>query len=79
MRAKVDLLALERELTQRIKTLQQDTVFLSSIEGSRRVTGLGERLEKVEFILENFELIDWLFNLQSGTKRADLVNQDKIV
>ena len=79
MRAKVDLLALQRELTQRIKTLQRDTVFLSSIEGSRRVDGLGERLEKVEFILENFELIDWLFNPQSSTKRADLVNQDKIV
>jgi len=79
MRAKVDLLALQRELTQRVKTLQQDTVFLSSIEGSRRVVALGERLEKVEFILENFELIDWLFNSQSGIKRDDLVNQDKIV
>jgi len=77
MRAKVDLIALQRELAQRIKILRSDTVYLGTPEGERRVQLLAQRQEKVEFIMQNFELIEWLFNPDTDIKRADLVNQDK--
>ena len=60
MRAKVDLIALQRELAQRIKILRSDTVYLGTPEGERRVQLLAQRQEKVEFIMQNFELIEWL-------------------
>ena len=78
MRARVDLIALERELKQRIKTLSADTVFLGTPAGEHSLALLGQRLEKVQFILENFELIDWLVNPKSDVKRADLINQDRV-
>jgi len=77
MRAKVDLIALQRELEQRIKILRSDTVYLGTPEGERRVQLLAQRQEKVEFIMHNFELIEWLFNPDTDIKRADLVHQDK--
>ena len=78
MRARVDLIALQRELKQRIKILSADTVYLGTPAGDRSVGLLKQRLEKVDFILDNFELIDWLVNPNSGIKRDDLVNQDKV-
>ena len=78
MKAKVDLIALQRELVQRIKILSKDTVYLGTPMGEHSVQLLGQRLEKVDFIMQNFELLEWLFNPNTDIKRADLVNQDKI-
>ena len=77
MKARVDLIALQRELVQRIKILSSDTVYLGTPMGEQAVQLLAQRLEKVDFILQNFELIEWLFNPNTDIKRADLVNQDK--
>ena len=79
MRARVDLIALQRELEQKIKVLSADTVFLGTAAGTRAVNLLQQRLERVDFILDEFELIDWLVNPKSDVKRSDLSNQDRVI
>ena len=79
MRARVDLIALQRELEQKIKVLSADTVFMGSTAGTRSVTLLQERLERVDFILDEFELVDWLINPKSDVKRGDLSNHDRVL
>ena len=79
MRARVDLIALQRELEQKIKVLSADTVFMGSTAGTQAVTLLQQRLEKVDFILDEFELVDWLINPNSDVKRGDLSNQDRVL
>jgi hypothetical protein len=78
MKAKVDVIALQREMVQRIKILSKDTVYLGTPMGEHSVQLLAQRLEKVDFIMQNFELLEWLFNPNTDIKRADLVNQDKV-
>ena len=79
MRARVDLIALQRELEQKIKVLSADTVFMGSTAGTRAVTLLQQRLERVDFILDEFELVDWLINPKSDVKRGDLSNHDRVL
>ena len=77
MRKLVDVLALERELTNRLDVLNADTVFMSSGQAPSKLNGLIERLELVRLIKNNFEVIEWLIG-DSDITRVDLINQDKI-
>ena len=77
MRKIVDVVALERELTNRLDVLNADTVFMSSGQAPSKVNGLIERLELVTLIKKNFEVIEWLIG-DSDITRVDLINQDKI-
>ena len=78
IKAMVDLKALRRELQQRIKVLSADQIYFSSAEGIRRVGALTKRLEFVNYMIENYDLLDWFFNPQSEIKRTFLIDHDKI-
>ena len=77
MRKLVDVLALERELENRLDVLNADTVFMSSGQAPSKLNGLIERLELVRLIKKNFEVIEWLIG-DSDITRVDLINHDKI-
>ena len=77
MRKLVDVMALERELENRLDVLNADTVFMSSGQAQSKLNGLVKRLELVRLIKENFEVIEWLIG-DSDVTRADLINQDKL-
>ena len=77
MRKIVDVIALERELENRLDVLNADTVFMSSGQAQSKLNGLVKRLELVRLIKENFEVIEWLIG-DSDITRADLLNQDKL-
>jgi len=77
MRKLVDVMALERELENRLDVLNADTVFMSSGQAPSKLNGLIERLELVRLIKKNFEVIEWLIG-DSDITRVDLINQDKI-
>ena len=77
MRKLVDVMALERELENRLDVLNVDTVFMSSGQAPSKLNGLIERLELVRLIKKNFEVIEWLIG-DSDITRVDLINQDKI-
>ena len=77
MRKIVDVIALERELENRLDVLNADTVFMSSGQAQSKLNGLVKRLELVRLIKENFEVIEWLIG-DSDITRADLLNQDKV-
>ena len=77
MRKLVDVIALERELENRLDVLNADTVFMSSGQSPSKLNGLIERLELVRLIKKNFEVIEWLIG-DSDITRVDLINQDKI-
>ena len=59
MRKLVDVMALERELENRLDVLNADTVFMSSGQAPSKLNGLIERLELVRLIKKNFEVIEW--------------------
>ena len=77
MKKIVDVIALERELENRLDVLTADTVFMSSGQAPSKLNGLIERLELVRLIKKNFEVIEWLIG-DSDITRVDLVNQDKL-
>ena len=77
MKKIVDVIALERELENRLDVLNADTVFMSSGQAQSKLNGLVKRLELVRLIKENFEVIEWLIG-DSDITRADLLNQDKL-
>ena len=77
MRKIVDVIALERELENRLDVLNADTVFMSSGQAQSKLNGLVKRLELVRLIKENFEVIEWLIG-DSDITRADFLNQDKL-
>ena len=77
MRKLVDVIALERELENRLDVLNADTVFMSSGQAPSKLNGFIERLELVRLINKNFEVIEWLIG-DSDITRFDLINQDKI-
>ena len=76
MRKLVDVMALERELENRLDVLNSDTVFMSSGQAPSKLNGLIERLELVRLIKKNFEVIEWLIG-DSDITRVDLINLDK--
>ena len=77
MKKMVDLIALERELTQRLDFLNADTTFLQTDKAQSKINTLIERLKVVEVIKKNYEVIQWLMGEDEVT-RAKLIDQDKV-
>ena len=77
MKKMVDLIALERELTQRLDFLNADTTFLQTDKAQSKINTLIERLRVVEVIKKNYEVIQWLMGEDEVT-RAKLIDQDKV-
>ena len=77
MRKLVDVMALERELENRLDVLNADTVFISSGQAQSKLNRLIERLELVRLIKKNFEVIEWLIG-DTDVTRAHLIDQDKL-
>ncbi len=77
MRKLVDVMALERELVNRIDVLNADSVFMSSSQAASKINTLVGRLKAVRLIKDNFGVIEWLGG-DSDITRADLLNQDKV-
>ena len=77
MKKIVDVIALERELVNRLDVLNADTVFLESDKANGKINSLIKRFQVLRLIKENFVLFQWLLGDQDIT-RAHLVDQDKI-
>ena len=77
MKKMVDLIALERELTQRLDFLNADTTFLQTDKAQSKINTLIERLKVVEVIKKNYEVSQWLMGEDEVT-RAKLIDQDKV-
>ena len=77
MKKIVDVIALERELEQRLDLLNADTVFLQTDKGQSKINTLIERLQTVRLIQQHFDLIQWLMGSTDIT-RAKLLDQDEV-
>ena len=77
MRKIVDLFALDRELENRLVVLNADSVFLDTDKAQSKLNGLIERLQIVQLIKKNFEVIEWLMG-NEDISRKRLLNQDEI-
>ena len=77
MKNMVDLIALDRELTQRLDFLNADTTFLQTDKAQSKINTLIERLRVVEVIKNNYEVIQWLMG-EGEVTRAKLIDQDKV-
>ena len=77
MKKIVDVIALERELEQRLDLLNADTVFLQTDKGQSKINTLIERLLAVQLIKKHFDLIQWLMGSTDIT-RAKLLDQDEV-
>ena len=77
MKKMVDLLALEREIIQRLDVLNADTVFLQTGAAQSKLISLIVRLQGLELIKKHFDLIQWLMG-NTDVSRARLINQDEI-
>ena len=76
MKKIVDVIALERELVQRLDILNADTVFLQTDKAQSKINNLVERLHAVEMIKKHFDLIQWLMGSTDVT-RDRLLDQDE--
>ena len=76
MKKIVDVIALERELEQRLDLLNADTVFLQTDKAQSKINTLIERLQTVELIRKHFDLIQWLMGSYDIT-RDKLLDQDE--
>ena len=76
MKKIVDVIALERELKQRLDILNADTVFLQTDKAQSKINTLIERLQAVELIKKHFDLIQWLMGSYDIT-RDKLLDQDE--
>ena len=76
MKKIVDVIALERELKQRLDILNADTVFLQTDKAQSKINNLVERLHAVELIKKHFDLIQWLMGSTDVT-RDRLLDQDE--
>ena len=76
MKKIVDVIALERELKQRLDILNADTVFLQTDKAQSKINTLIERLQTVELIRKHFDLIQWLMGVTEIT-RDKLLDQDE--
>jgi len=70
------VIALERELKQRLDILNADTVFLQTDKAQSKINNLIERLQAVELIKKHFDLIQWLMGNYDIT-RDKLLDQDE--
>tara|TARA_B100000424_G_scaffold264794_1_gene253622 strand:+ start:510 stop:743 length:234 start_codon:yes stop_codon:yes gene_type:complete len=77
MRKIVDVIALERELENRIEVLNGDNVFLNTNGALDKINSLSERLRLVTFIKNNFELIEWVMG-NDDISRKRLLSQDGV-
>ena len=77
MKNMVDLIALDRELTQRLDFLNADSSFLQTDRAQSKINTLIERLRVVEVIKKNYEVIQWLME-EGEVTRAKLIDQDKV-
>ena len=77
MKKLVDVMALEREIVNRLDVLNADTVFMSSTQAQSKLNGLIERLELVRLIKNNFEVIEWLIG-DTDMTRVHLIDQDRL-
>jgi len=77
MKNMVDLIALDRELTQRLDFLNADSSFLQTDRAQSKINTLIERLRVVEVIKNNYEVIQWLMG-EGEVTRAKLIDQDKV-
>ena len=76
MKKIVDVIALQRELEQRLDILNADTVFLQTDKAQSKINNLVERLHAVELIKKHFDLIQWLMGSTDVT-RDRLLEQDE--
>ena len=76
MKKIVDVIALERELEQRLDILNADTVFLQTDKGQSKINTLIERLQTIRVIKKHFDLIQWLMGSTDVT-RERLLDQDE--
>ena len=77
MKKMVDLLALEREIIQRLDVLNADTVFLQTGTAQSKLNTLIERLQALELIKKHFDLIQWVMG-STDISRARLIDQDEV-
>ena len=77
MKKMVDIIALDRELTQRLDFLNGDSSFLQTDRAQSKINTLIERLRVVEVIKANYEVIQWLMG-EGDVTRAKLIDQDKV-
>ena len=77
MKKIVDVIALERELEQRLDLLNADTVFLQTDKGQSKINTLIERLQTVQLIKKHFDLIQWLMG-NTDITRVKLLDQDEV-
>ena len=77
MKKMVDIIALDRELTQRLDFLNADSSFLQTDRAQSKINTLIERLRVVEVIKANYEVIQWLMG-EGEVTRAKLIDQDKV-
>jgi len=77
MRKIVDIIALERELENRLDVLNADSVFLDTDKAQSKINSLIERLQVVQLIKKNFEVIEWLMGNDNIT-RKHLLDQDEV-
>ena len=76
MKKIVDVIALEREMVQRLDILNADTVFLQTDKAQSKINTLIERLQAVELIKKHFDLVQWLMGSYDIT-RDKLLDQDE--
>ena len=77
MRKIVDVIALERELENRLDVLNADSVFLDTDKAQSKINSLIERLQVVQLIKKNFEVIEWLM-CNDNITRKHLLDQDEV-
>jgi len=78
MKALAEINALQRELKKRIEVLGKDSQFINTSSGKGKIGALEKRLQAVDFIVDNVELIDWLVNPDTGVTRKQLIDQDGV-
>ena len=76
MKKIVDVIALEREMVQRLDILNADTVFLQTDKAQSKINTLIDRLHTVRLIKKHFDLIQWLMGITEIT-REKLLDQDE--
>ena len=77
MRKIVEVIALERELENRLDVLNADSVFLDTDKAQSKINSLIERLQVVQLIKKNFEVIEGLMGNDNIT-RKHLLDQDEV-
>ena len=77
MRKIVDVIALERELENRLDVLNADTVFMQTDKAQSKINSLIERLHVVRYIKKNLVVMEWLMGSETVTRKR-LLNQDEV-